>query len=271
MQKVLEEAAAQPCYGTPYRYLIRLHLHAFVEELLRKPPKELLILDVGCGKGAYSRVFSNFQTLGKYVGGDIEAFRDSWKQAKRRFEGKFSADYICFDANHLPLKDDAFDAVLCIAALEHIKDDESAVEEIERVLRKEGVAYVWVPSKGTWLFDLGKHGYHFYSLKDIVKLFEGRRLTISKVMPTGGTLCFITTCLTIWLKLVISAIALALGISKDRRKYLADGVDRLRIKLEEAYNKALKYCVRKDFAAGNKLPGGYSIIIYKRFPSREMV
>lgn len=263
MKKPIEKAAARHCYGTPYRYLIRLHVYAFAGELTKKATDELLVLDVGCGKSTYPYAFKEFRIRGRYLGGDVEIFRSSWKKMKKDLVKEFSADYVCFDATHLPLREQSFDAVMCIATLEHIKSDRVVVEEISKALKEGGVAYFWVPSKNSWLFDFGKHGHHFYSAKDITELFRNTNLALRRVEPTGGVLCFLLTCSINWLKLIISAVAFALRRGKRMRKYLAEGVDRWIARRGGVYDPILKYCVRKDYAGGNTLPGGYSIVAYK--------
>ncbi|TAL49393.1 class I SAM-dependent methyltransferase [Patescibacteria group bacterium] len=49
------------------------------------------------------------------------------------------------DALNLPFKDNSVEAVVCTEILEHLKDPEVAVSEINRVLTKSGSVYVSVP------------------------------------------------------------------------------------------------------------------------------
>lgn len=51
---------------------------------------------------------------------------------------------IC-DAHNLPFKDDAFDAVIVQAVLEHVLDPQRCVEEIYRVLKADGLVYADTP------------------------------------------------------------------------------------------------------------------------------
>ena len=52
----------------------------------------------------------------------------------------------------LPVCDDSFDAVLCFNLLEHVFDYETALSEMNRVMKPGAVLYGWVP------FALGIHG-----------------------------------------------------------------------------------------------------------------
>ena len=259
-QRVLE-AAKRPCLGSPYRYVIRLHLHLFAKDLAKK---ELTLLDVGCGKGDYPRVFNGFHATRRYLGGDLNRYDSNWRKVRNELSGGLVLDYLCLDALHLPFKEDSFDVILCIAVLEHIKDDGAAVAEIARVLKRGGVVYAWVPSKYSWLLDFGMHGYHFYSKEGIAKLFQASNLAIKEIKPTGGFFCLVLTCLINWLRLAISAVALAFRIRREARVFLASGVDRCIARWWMIYDRLLKYCVRKDFVMGNRFPGGYSVILEKR-------
>src|SRR5215472_1081745 len=50
------------------------------------------------------------------------------------------------DATALPYRNAAFDAVICSETLEHIVPVEKAVEDIARVLRRDGLLFVTVPN-----------------------------------------------------------------------------------------------------------------------------
>ena len=49
------------------------------------------------------------------------------------------------DVCDLPFQSDSFDFVLCNHVLEHVYDDELAIKELHRVLKKKGVAILQVP------------------------------------------------------------------------------------------------------------------------------
>ena len=45
----------------------------------------------------------------------------------------------------MPFDDNSFDFILCNHVLEHVYDDDLAVQEIKRVLKKNGIAILQVP------------------------------------------------------------------------------------------------------------------------------
>ncbi len=54
------------------------------------------------------------------------------------------------DLQHLALGDASIDLAVCMHVLEHVPDDRKGLEEIARVLKPEGVAYVMVPFMLGW-------------------------------------------------------------------------------------------------------------------------
>ncbi len=58
------------------------------------------------------------------------------------------ADYhpdIVGDIHHLPFADNTIDSIICIAVLEHVEEPWIAAQEMHRVLKTDGTAFVYVP------------------------------------------------------------------------------------------------------------------------------
>lgn len=82
------------------------------------------------------------------------------------------ARYKCQDATKMTIEDEFFDRIICLSTIEHIPDDRSAVKEMARVLKPDGLLAITVPlglsysqksdlphrkgSDGKWFGDLDR-------------------------------------------------------------------------------------------------------------------
>jgi SAM-dependent methyltransferase len=110
--------------------------------------KQAIILDVGCGTGAYVAKLIAMNSKYQGVGIDINPFfvRD------RRSN---SADLIVAASEFLPLRQGAVDMAIMIESLEHVKDEDKTLKEINGAIRAGGVIYVSVPNR---FYPLESHG-----------------------------------------------------------------------------------------------------------------
>jgi len=103
------------------------------------------IVDLGCGPGFYTRAL---RSLGAQVI-PVDNDPDELASAGGPPEGALLAD-----AEDLPLDADSVDGVLCSNLLEHTPRPEPVIEEIERVLRPGGWAFI---SWTNWYSPWGGH------------------------------------------------------------------------------------------------------------------
>ena len=54
-------------------------------------------------------------------------------------------DIICDICSDISGLENKYDKIICIAVLEHVYDDELAIKELHRVLKKKGIAILQVP------------------------------------------------------------------------------------------------------------------------------
>ena len=91
------------------------------------------ILDIGCGSGFVLRAAEGlFETA---YGMDIS--RNILKSAEQYADG-----VICADAEFIPFKNDSMDVVTLFAAMHHFYEHKGIIEEIYRILKKNGVLYI---------------------------------------------------------------------------------------------------------------------------------
>lgn len=148
----------------------------------------LSILDVGCGAGGNIKILGEF---GSVTGLDIS--EEALKFAKTH--GIFK-NLVRGNAERLPFADGSFDLVSALDVLEHIPDDQRAIQEMFRVLKKGGFALVTVPAH-QWLWsrhDEALHHLRRYTTDELRrKLCEAGFRIVERshfVVPAIFFLCF---------------------------------------------------------------------------------
>jgi 2-polyprenyl-3-methyl-5-hydroxy-6-metoxy-1,4-benzoquinol methylase len=146
------------------------------------------ILDVGCGSGIYSLFFMEEGVRGNYLGVDNSKkfCNKEWKEFSA-LSGSLKIDFNSIDATQLEgVLTDKFDIVICMAVLEHIKEFSQIIKQISRIVKSNSYILITVPSTYTWLFSLGRHGYHYFSKKTIINELQGNSLEVKKCLKMGG-------------------------------------------------------------------------------------
>lgn len=108
-----------------------------------------ITLDAGCGDGRHSWEVYN-RNHSPVVAFDIDTVcvkKNKYMLDSLKEQRKIKGDYHVLIANvtKLPFKASSFDRIICSEVLEHIPEDKIAVEELMRVLRKEGAIGISVP------------------------------------------------------------------------------------------------------------------------------
>ena len=165
-------------FGIPLKY------YKFVVNTIKTRIRELLpppqsLLDVGGGIGALYDFLSEEQRA-QYVNADVSKSLLSLSKGDR----------VQCVAESLPFRDEFFEVVVCSEVLEHVNDKEQTLDNIQRVLKKDGTLVLTTPrsargqawKKTRWkiLFVL----MHVFSLPQVVKFMITRRKRAIKV-PVG--------------------------------------------------------------------------------------
>jgi len=123
------------------------------------------LLDVGCGAGRHSveAVRRGADVIALDLSHDdlckaIQGVED-FGHADVPHPGSFAA--VRGDARNIPFDDATFDRVIASEVMEHIEDDEAALDELVRVLRPGGIIAVtvprWLPERVCWALSREYH------------------------------------------------------------------------------------------------------------------
>lgn len=105
--------------------------------------KDAKVLDVGCGVGMF---LEKLQQLGAEVYG-VDVDERKVESAKLRIKTVEFAP-----AEKMPFRKDSFDVVFLHEVIEHVDDDEKAIDEAMRVLRPGGNLVIFAPNR-LWPFE----------------------------------------------------------------------------------------------------------------------
>lgn len=98
-----------------------------------KPTRGEVILDIGCGHGHFVR--RAWRPGLRIFGVDLN---ESGIGIGQRYNCPSGCGFALADAMHLPFRNEVFGKVMSVCALEHFSDDEEAIREVNRVLKKDG-------------------------------------------------------------------------------------------------------------------------------------
>ena len=161
MSKKICRIASQDAPGyQPWEgyYLTRIIESEIIYDLL-KLKEDYTLLEIGCGNGFYSALFSPH--VKKIYCGDMAAPCASTHTMgigkAKSLLNKLNISNVTlssFSGAELPFKDEAFNLVFTSSTLEHISDREKAIAEIKRVLKPGGRAVIIVPNFVTSIYSI---------------------------------------------------------------------------------------------------------------------
>ena len=150
-----------------------------------------ITLDAGCGNGRHSWEVCN-KNHSQIIAFDIDTVcvkKNKYMLDSLRKQKGIEGNYHLLIANvtKLPFKDGAFNKIICSEVLEHIPEDKSAVEELIRVLNKDGAIGISVPHylAESICWKLSKDYYGFpgghirkYKTRELLDLVKGAGLSV---------------------------------------------------------------------------------------------
>ncbi|GLY81309.1 class I SAM-dependent methyltransferase [Actinoallomurus iriomotensis] len=114
-----------------------------VEAVLAGADRPQVIVDVGCGDGAATRLVRRLGHTVVGVDWSMTALRTARRHDLLLIRGGL-------DAPGLPLADGSVDLVIFSEVIEHLVDTDSAVDELHRVLRPGGRLLLSTPNLAAW-------------------------------------------------------------------------------------------------------------------------
>jgi SAM-dependent methyltransferase len=155
----------------PFAYLIE-QLHKIA------PTAKGRLLDVGCGDKPYEHIFRPYVT--EYLG--IE-YSGTFDHTAASGSGRASKPDLYYDGKTLPFPAGSFDTVICMHVLEHTPHPQGLMNEIGRVVRKDGLVIVGVP----FSFRLHEEPFDFfrYTAHGLTAMFDEAGLAVEGVWTAG--------------------------------------------------------------------------------------
>lgn len=126
------------------REIVRNLLQEALKVRAKKEKKPVSLLDIGCGTGANLPMLS--QAVGKKGAVTALDYSPLALEFARSQLGGLPVGLLRSDAIHLPFEAEQFDIVTMLDVLEHVEEDDRAVQEIFRVLKPGGAFILTVPA-----------------------------------------------------------------------------------------------------------------------------
>lgn len=124
----------------PFSWTVQRHVNSCAE-------KADIILDVGGRHAPYTRRLTQKIVIVDMFRSEGQSNRLAWDgRAIKRLRQWPTTVPVCGDACSLPFSSGLFDLVVCTEVLEHIPEDERALREIARVMKKNGTLFATVPN-----------------------------------------------------------------------------------------------------------------------------
>jgi len=131
----LSREELEKLWDIPRQNIVNFVLECF-NNLDLTPP----FLDIGCGKRSYRpEAMAKFGSNVVYI--SLDHYLPDDKTHPLRLPN------LVADSASLPLSSSSINTVICTEVLEHVKNDHLALEEISRVLRKDGVLILTLPGR----------------------------------------------------------------------------------------------------------------------------
>lgn len=147
------------------------------------------LLDVGCGKMPYKNHILKNSSVLSYHGIDIKDALEYDKDIKPDFY---------WDGLKLPFKDNSYDCIISTEVLEHVPHTSSFLNEINRVLKSEGVFFFTTPF--FWNLHEVPHDQYRFTPFSLERLLVEANFKNIKIVASGSWHESLAQMLGLWIK-----------------------------------------------------------------------
>jgi len=97
-------------------------------------------------------------------------------------------DFTC-QLDNIPKKKDIYDAILCTEVLEHVEYPQKVVNELYRILKKNGKLFLTVPQ--AWMIHQEPYNFYYFTKYGLASLLKNAGFKEYKIIPKGGYFWFL--------------------------------------------------------------------------------
>lgn len=138
------------------------------------------VIEIGCGAGAFVRGVKKYRNDLELLGSDIDIKSIELAQQIDKVN-----KYVAADVHKLPFRNEQFNAVIGFDIIEHVKNPQKTIDELNRVTLPNGVLHISIPLEASLFTIHGlsrKLGYipklvyadhtQQYNKKDVIKFLK---------------------------------------------------------------------------------------------------
>lgn len=167
-----------------WMYQVRKNLLKAIEE--NAPHFKGTLVDLGCGIMPYKSSLLKNKNIEKYIGLDLSS---------ATYYADIKPDLI-WDGEKIPFEDNSVDCIMATEVLEHCHTPEDLLNEINRVLKPDGLFFCTVPF--IWHLHEIPYDAYRYTPFSLEKKLQAADFTKIQVRPLGGWDSALSQLLGLW-------------------------------------------------------------------------